>query len=164
MSPAEAYLDIETTGLSPSDCDITVTGIYRWGTGEPDCIQLVGRDNTADNILEALNGISVIYTYNGKRFDLPFIHARTGVNLERLFPHHDLMFDCWRNRLRGGLKSVERQLGIRRQLPDVNGLEAVRLWWRYVETFDLEALEKLLAYNREDVVNLKTLKDMLCPK
>jgi len=58
---------------------------------------------------------------------------------------------------------VERQLGIRRELADVNGLEAIRLWWRYVETFDLEALDKLLAYNREDVVNLKTLKEMLCP-
>ena len=40
----------------------------------------------------------------------------------------------------------------------MNGYEAVRLWWRYVDSFDLEALNKLLEYNREDVVNLKTLK------
>ncbi|MCJ7606117.1 MAG: ribonuclease H-like domain-containing protein [Dehalococcoidales bacterium] len=164
MSPAEAYLDIETTGLSPADCDITVTGIYRWGADGSDCVQLIGRDNTADNILEALDGIPIIYTYNGKRFDLPFIHSRVGINLETLFPHHDLMFDCWRNRLMGGLKSVERQMGITRKLPDVNGFEAIRLWWRYVETFDLDALNTLLEYNKEDVVNLKTLKDMLCPE
>ena len=163
MPAEEAYLDIETTGLSADSCEITVTGIYRWAPHAADCVQLVGRDNTADNILEVLEGIPVIYTYNGRRFDLPFIHSCAGINLERLFSHRDLMFDCWRNNLRGGLKSVERQLGIRRELPDVNGLEAVRLWWRYVETFDLEALEKLLAYNREDVVNLKTLKEMLCP-
>lgn len=163
MSPAEAYLDIETTGLSPADCDITVTGIYRWGVDGSDCVQLVGRENTADNILEALDGIPVIYTYNGKRFDLPFIDSRLGINLAELFPHHDLMFDCWRNRLMGGLKSVERQLGITRKLPDVNGFEAVRLWWRYVETFDLDALDTLLEYNKEDIINLKTIKDMLCP-
>ncbi len=159
---AEAYLDIETTGLSPFDCEITVTGIYRWKEEGADCVQLVGRDNTAENILEALQGIPVVYTYNGKRFDLPFIKCCVGVDIERLFPHHDLMFDCWRHSLRGGLKSVEKQLGIVRKLPDVNGLEAIRLWWRYVESFDLQALETLLAYNREDVVNLKTLKDMLC--
>jgi uncharacterized protein YprB with RNaseH-like and TPR domain len=163
MPAEEAYLDIETTGLSPADCEITVTGIYRWAPGSSDCVQLVGRDNTADNILEALEGIPVIYTYNGRRFDLPFIHSRAGVNLERLYRHHDLMFDCWRNNLRGGLKIVEKRLGIARQLPDVDGRVAIQLWWRYVDTFDLDALEKLLAYNREDVVNLRTLKEMLRP-
>lgn len=161
--PFEAYLDIETTGLNPDGCEITVTGIYLYRPGGDDCIQFVGRDNTADSILEALEGVEKLYTYNGSRFDLPFIHSCLGINLARMFPHQDLMFDCWRNRLKGGLKSVERQLGIIRQLPDMNGLEAVRLWWRYVESFDLEALDTLLAYNREDVVNLKTLKDMLCP-
>src|SRR3990172_3085552 len=141
MSAEEAYLDIETTGLSPDDCEITVTGIYRWGPEGSDCVQLVGRDNTADNILDALEGVPVIYTYNGHRFDLPFIHSRAGVNLEQRYRHHDLMFDCWRQNLRGGLKAVERQLGIRRELADVNGLEAVRLWWRYVQTFDLDAFQ-----------------------
>lgn len=163
MPAEEAYLDIETTGLSPDDCEITVTGIYRWAPDGDDCVQLIGRENTGDNILEALEGIPVIYTYNGHRFDLPFIHRHAGVDLEKRYRHRDLMFDCWRQNLRGGLKSVERQLGIRRELPDVNGLEAVRLWWRYVETFDLEALEKLKAYNREDVVNLRTLKELLRP-
>jgi uncharacterized protein YprB with RNaseH-like and TPR domain len=37
----------------------------------------------------------------------------------------------------------------------------VRLWWRYVDSFDLKALDTLLAYNREDVVNLKALKERL---
>jgi uncharacterized protein YprB with RNaseH-like and TPR domain len=71
------------------------------------------------------------------------------------------MYDCWRQNLRGGLKAVERQLGIERRLKDVNGWEAVKLWWRYVDSFDLEALDRLLEYNREDVVNLKALKARL---
>ena len=119
------------------------------------------KERTPESLLEALAGVDIIYTYNGRRFDLPFIHARTGVNLEEKFAHCDLMYDCWRCNLRGGFKAVERQLGIPRKLAEVDGRAAVRLWWRYVDSFDLEALDTLLAYNKEDVVNLKALKDRL---
>ena len=71
------------------------------------------------------------------------------------------MYDCWENNLYGGLKSVERQLGIRRGLTEINGYEAVRLWWSYVNDNDKDALATLLEYNKEDVINLKALKEML---
>jgi uncharacterized protein YprB with RNaseH-like and TPR domain len=161
MPITEAYLDIETTGLTPSGCDITVVGIYLCHGDEARVIQIVGRDICADGILEALAGIDVIYTYNGSRFDLPFIRSRLGVDLEDIFAHRDLMYDCWKRGLFGGFKSVERQLGIPRKLADVNGYQAVRLWWRYVESFDTDALNTLLEYNREDVINMKYLKDMI---
>ena len=162
MQPCiEAYLDIETTGLSPWDSDVTVIGIHRFNGDDTQCIQLIGKDISAQSILEALSGVEVIYTYNGSRFDLPFIHSRLGISLEETFKHRDLMYDCWRCNLYGGFKSVERQLGIQRKLTEVNGYEAVRLWWRYVESFDLYALNTLLEYNREDVLNLKVLKERL---
>lgn len=162
MQPlTEAYLDIETTGLSASYCDITVVGIYLCNENSVRFIQMVGREITADGILEALEGVDIIYTYNGRRFDLPFIRAALGIDLQEIFNHRDLMYDCWRCSLRGGFKSVERQLGIERKLKEVDGREAVRLWWRYVDSFDLEALDRLLEYNREDVVNLKALKERL---
>lgn len=154
----EAYLDIETTGLSPFDCEITVIGVHICNGENTQFIQIVGQEITASKLLEALQGIDILYTYNGSRFDLPFIHERLGINLAGLFTHHDLMYDCWRKNLYGGFKSVEQQLGIERRLLDVNGFEAIRLWWRYVDSFDLEALNTLLEYNKEDVVNLKTLK------
>ena len=162
MQPyTEAYLDIETTGLTSSECVITVIGIHLCRGGDVEFVQLVGREITAGSILEALSGVDVIYTYNGSRFDLPFIRSQFGINLAEQFTHHDLMYDCWRNNLYGGLKSVERQLGIERRLKDMNSWEAVRLWWKYVDSFDLEALNKLLEYNKEDVVNLKALKAKL---
>ena len=161
MPHTEAYLDIETTGLSPSGCEITVIGIHLCRGKKAEFVQLVGVDVTVVGIMAALQDVDVIYTYNGSRFDLPFIHARLGINLAELFPHHDLMYDCWRKNLFGGLKGVERQLGVKRKLPDMNGWEAVRLWWKYVDSFDLDALDKLCEYNKEDVLNLKTLKDML---
>jgi len=161
MSKTEAFIDIETTGLSASDSEITVVGIYIWRESGDEFVQFVGHDISADAILEALQGVDVIYTYNGSRFDLPFIHSYCGVDLTHHFPHRDLMFDCWRKNLHGGLKGVERQLGIAREDKEVDGREAIRLWWKYVDSFDLEALDKLCAYNKEDVVNLKTLRDIL---
>jgi uncharacterized protein YprB with RNaseH-like and TPR domain len=159
--PVEAYIDIETTGLAPSDCDITVIGINICSSGSSRFIQLVGEDITEQNILEALQGVNILYTYNGSRFDLPFIHRRLGVNLANIFTHIDLMYHCWRKNLYGGLKSVERQLGIKRQLAGIDGYEAVKLWWRYLNSLDMEALDTLLQYNKEDVVNLRSLKERL---
>ncbi|MFC2001967.1 ribonuclease H-like domain-containing protein [Chloroflexota bacterium] len=161
QSPVEAYLDIETTGLSPAECMVTVVGIYVCNGDGDKVTQLVGKDIATHSILEALEGTSIIYTYNGSRFDLPFINSCLGINLIQIFPHHDLMYDCWKKNLYGGLKAVERQLGIERRLKDMNGYEAVRLWWKYIDSFDLEALNKLLEYNKEDVVNLKNLKERL---
>jgi len=157
----EAYLDIETTGLSPANCDITVIGIYLCNGFDARFIQLVGKDISARSISESLVGVSKIHTYNGSRFDLPFIASRVGVDLAQSIAHRDLMYDCWKCNLYGGLKYVEKQLGIQRRLTEVNGYEAVLLWWKYVNSFDLDALKTLLAYNKEDVVNLKILKDKL---
>ena len=162
MQPrVEAYLDIETTGLSPSYCEITVVGICLCNGAEMQFIQLVGDEISDVSLMKALEGVDVIYTYNGSRFDLPFISCRLGVNLAQLSAHQDLMYDCWRNNLYGGFKAVERQLGIERRLKEVSGYDAVRLWWKYVNDYDEDALSKLLEYNKEDVVNLKVLKERL---
>lgn len=157
----DAYLDIETTGLRSYFNKITVVGIYLSNDSEERLVQLVGREVTDANILLALADAREIFTYNGSRFDLPFIYDRVGLNLKYIFKHTDLMYHCWRRNLRGGLKSVERQLGIPRKLQDITGIDAVRLWYRYKEHDDIEALSALLEYNREDVVNLKVLKTML---
>lgn len=157
----DAYLDIETTGLYPGMDDITVIGLYLdWGAGDR-VVQLVGEQATRDNLLAALNGTGTIFTYNGSRFDLPFIQERLGVDLAGRYGHSDLMFDCWRNNLYGGLKKVEVMLGICREVKGVDGLQAVRLWWQYRKANDARALKTLLDYNREDLVNLKTLRARL---
>ena len=157
----DAYLDIETTGLSRFYQDITVIGIYIVDGSYSRLVQLVGEEVAKDNLLEALEGVSTIFTYNGSSFDLPFIRACLGIDLAEKYHHHDLMYDCWRNNLYGGFKAVEAQLGISRQLKGIGGLEAVTLWWRYQNDDDQNALAMLLEYNREDVVNLKTLRQIL---
>jgi hypothetical protein len=159
--PLDAYLDIETTGLSCQYADITVIGIYLSNGSDSRLVQLVGRDVSIDNLLESVDGVSTIYTYNGSRFDLPFIHGSLGIDLETVADHHDLMYDCWRCNLFGGFKVVEQQLGIPRRLQGITGLDAVLLWQRYQYYGDRKALATLLEYNREDVVNLKALREKL---
>lgn len=159
MPVIEAYLDIETTGLSPENSRITVIGIHLVEDGAERFVQLVGDDINAESLLTTLEGVETIHTYNGSRFDLPFIQMRLGVDLTKDYAHCDLMYDCWQNNLYGGLKRVEQTLGIPRKLTEINGLEAVRLWWRYVNDYDEDALKTLCEYNREDVVNLKALKE-----
>jgi uncharacterized protein YprB with RNaseH-like and TPR domain len=159
--PFDAYLDIETTGLCSFYDEITVIGICLANDSGNSLVQLIGGDVTRANLLRTLRGVDTIYTYNGNRFDLPFINFRLGVNLREHFHHHDLMNDCWRNNLYGGFKAVERQLGIPRRLQGIGGAEAVILWWRYQIDHDRKALDLLLEYNKEDVVNLMTLRGKL---
>lgn len=148
------FLDIETSW----EGDITVIGIYTPGNGT---VQLVGPKVTAANLRAALHGAGIIYTYNGSRFDLPVMHRRLGIDLKAQFVHHDLMYDCWKNNLYGGLKKVEQLLGIGRDTEGLGGTDAMNLWQTYVEQDDKAALELLLRYNREDIENLAIVAEKL---
>ena len=156
-----AYIDIETTGLSRYYNDLTVIGIGIESGRKIEVAQLIEDDLNEKKLLRALKGVDEIYSYNGSRFDLPFIRARLGLDLNECLRHRDLMYDCWRNDLKGGLKAVERRLGIKRKLQGVDGCVAVQLWWEYVNNNDEQALKVLLDYNKEDVVNLKLLRRKL---
>jgi len=156
-----AYLDIETTGLSRYDCDLTVIGVALEKERKIEVIQLIEDDLYEQRLLEVLGGVDEIYSYNGSRFDLPFIEAKLRLDLKQCFKHTDLMYDCWRHNLKGGLKVVERKLGIDRKLKDVDGYVAVQLWWDYVNNGNQQALKNLLKYNEEDVVNLRVLRRKL---
>jgi len=156
-----AYLDIETTGLSRRFADLTVIGIALEKGGKCQVVQLLGDELYQEKLLDSLESVDEIYTYNGSRFDLPFIKAKLGVDLKACVRHTDLMYDCWRHKLKGGLKVVERLLDIKRNLTDVDGYIAVQLWLDYVNNNNKNALRTLLEYNQEDVVNLRILRRKL---
>jgi uncharacterized protein YprB with RNaseH-like and TPR domain len=156
-----AYLDIETTGLYPHEHIITVIGIYFCDDYQGHLIQLYEDTLNCKNLLKVMEGTDNIYTYNGERFDLPFIRTHLGPDLSLMHRHIDLMFDCWKYNLKGGFKNVLRTLGICRETEGLNGLHAVWLWEQYRNQKDRAALKLLLKYNRDDVVNLKQLHDSL---
>ncbi len=157
----DAYLDIETTGLSHQYNRITVIGIYLDDGRNKDLLQLVGDDITPDNVVKAIKGVRTIFTYNGKTFDLPFIYSKLGINLADSLKHHDLMDDCHRLNLFGGCKEVEKRLGIERRLEGMDGSMAVELWENYIKNNDENALSILREYNKEDAMMLKNLKEKI---
>jgi hypothetical protein len=149
-----AYLDIETA----FDGSVTVVGIYREGLGTT---QLVGAGVYDVALYAALDGVTTIVTFNGSCFDLPVLRKRVYADLKREYAHCDLMYVCRRRGLRGGLKAIERRLGIERETEGISGWDAPRLWQRYESLGDRAALELLLRYNWEDVVNLARLEALL---
>jgi uncharacterized protein len=146
-----AYLDIETNWHK----QITVIGVYRPDVGSTR--QWISPGLSAADLKDFLRGVDVLLTYNGARFDLPIIRDQMRLDLAKEFSHRDLLFDCWSRSLFGGLKKVERTLGIHRDSEGIDGLAAIRLWERFCRQGDREALEILLRYNREDVENLEIL-------
>jgi len=150
----KAYLDIETSFGG----EITIIGIFC----PPERLtQLVGDEVNSTNLWNALDGVSEILTYNGARFDLPVIKRHVRLDLGKYFQCRDLMYECWKRNLYGGLKKVEEQLGIERASKGIDGMEAMRLWERFRLYGDGEALQALLAYNQDDVKNLFRLEAFL---
>lgn len=153
-----AYLDIESTSLDPNEGELTVVGIGVEYENENKIIQIVGRDINREKILESIVDVDVLYTYNGKKFDLPYIEAKTGVNLRDYCIHRDLMYGCFNRGLFGGLKKVEKELNISRRFSNVSPVD---LWRKYKVQGDKNALTTLLEYNKEDFLNLQVLKEKL---
>jgi uncharacterized protein len=147
----KAYLDIETCAGG----QVTVVGIYREDRG---LLQLVGGEITDMKVWEALDGVETLCTFNGDRFDLPRLERQTRLDLRSRFRSLDLLRECRRVGLTGGLKQMEERFGIARSTRGMNGWDALQLWARYEGDDDRDALKLLLEYNREDVMNLVQLE------
>lgn len=150
----DAYLDVEAA----RNGQIVLIGIH---VPERGTLQLVGRDITPKALFKSLNGVKTIYTYNGDRYDLPAIKKEFGVDLKARYATHDLIYDCHKRNLFGGLKKVEEVLGIGRKTEGLRGNDAVKLWGRYQSLDDEESYKLLLLYNKEDVENLHLLRERL---
>ncbi len=147
-----ACFDIETTGLEPSRSKVTTVSVHRGG----ETTTLVrGEDLTADRVADLLDA-PLLVSFNGRQFDVPFLEDEFDLSLDAA--HLDLRYSCSSLGLTGGLKAVERAIGIERDRPDISGRDAVRLWREY-ERGDDGSLETLVSYNRDDAVNLLALAD-----
>ncbi|MGE4299576.1 MAG: ribonuclease H-like domain-containing protein [Desulfovibrionaceae bacterium] len=146
-----AYLDIETTGLTPPDDHITSIAIWDGRT-----VQTFVHGRNLDDFPAAIQDYKLLVTFNGRCFDVPFIERAFGIRLEQ--PHMDLRFILKAVGITGGLKKCEKHLGLDRGvLEGVDGYYAVLLWKEFLETGDERFLQTLVAYNVEDVLNLEPL-------
>lgn len=147
------FFDIETTGLDQRRNKVTTVSFYRNGESKT---LVHGKDLTEENLRKELFESDIFVSFNGKRFDQPFLEHNFDVTFDK--PHIDLMYPCKRIGLSGGLKPIEKQVGIAREdVDDVDGREAVRLWKKYEKNGDVDALNKLVRYNQYDAENLKRL-------
>ncbi len=152
------YLDIETDGLS-RDALVTVVTVH----GRGDTVTLTeGIDLNPENLSDALDGASMIVSFNGSCFDIPVLrNSFPSVDFD--IPQFDLRFASRKVGYRGGLKPLEIQLGITRSddIEGVDGAEAVRLWKMWERHNDRDALDILTEYNRADTVNLEHIAGII---
>ena len=151
-----AYLDIETTGCGYED-DITVIGYY-------DGFEMRSfvKGINMDDFPSAVSGARMLVTFFGSGFDIPFLRRRfPRLELNQL--HVDLCFLFRRIGQTGGLKHIESAFGICRtpETDGLGGMDAVHMWNRYTRG-DKDALDLLLLYNKEDVMNMETLLAFGC--
>jgi uncharacterized protein YprB with RNaseH-like and TPR domain len=147
-----AYLDIETTGLSPYAGIVTVVTVHGGGATRS---FIAGED--LEELPAYLKRFPILVTFNGRQFDVPFLEA-SFPSLVAPPVHIDLRFVFYRIGLAGGLKRIEERLGIgdRTGVEGIHGLDAVRLWQDY-RRGNQSALDRLVRYNRADTVNLEPL-------
>ncbi|MEK7415356.1 MAG: ribonuclease H-like domain-containing protein [Planctomycetota bacterium] len=159
-----ALVDIETTGLTPGYDQITVIGLAdsrsarAFVAGKP-----MPGDEPIDKFPQALKDYDLIVTFNGENFDLPFIERHFKDSAFRIdLPHMDLLLLSRSLGISGGLKDIEKQMGIVRgaDIAGVRGSEAIALWgaWKHG---DAAAYKKLVTYCKADCTNLRELADRL---
>lgn len=155
-------LDIETTGLAPPDCHVTVVGLCGHATRFEPVALVADRPGWQAELARILAESDVLITFNGRRFDVPFLASSLGWS-ESSFPpfHVDLYFLWKRLGERGGLKKIQVRLLGRREgeLADVDGYTAVKLWHAHLRGV-AGALDTLVRYCLEDVVVLLELARM----
>jgi hypothetical protein len=170
MPPAPvAYLDIETTGLSAEDSSVTLVGIVTRSRGGRRLEQFFVDDPDDEGevlaaAIERLSEIGGVVTYNGHRFDLPFLRERARLHGLRLpwVEGWDLLGEArqWRraNDVAGNcrLRTMLAHFGIARK-DKSGGLDVVDAYWRWVETGDPKARQLILDHNAEDVLLLPEL-------
>lgn len=146
-----AFLDIETGALGGGRQGITVIGLFDGHLYRP---FVHGRN--LHKFEEQVRRYDLLVTFNGKAFDVPLIERDLGVPIYQ--SQIDLRPFLQGLGYRGGLKRIERQFDILREeaIEGLTGFDAVQLWERY-RRGHAGALERLIAYNRADVVNLEPL-------
>jgi uncharacterized protein YprB with RNaseH-like and TPR domain len=153
------YLDIETSGGYQGLDEITVIGLY-----DGNAVQSFVNGINLDEFEVSIAKYDLMITFNGACFDLPFIR-RWFPNISLPPAHIDLRFLLKRLGYQGGLKEIEKILGIVRD-PEINGLDgydAVMLWKTY-QWGEQSALDRLIQYNTADIVNLKPLMEIAYEK
>lgn len=153
------YLDIETSGLSPANDEITIIGLLCNNTFEQFIKNVNLKACYVDEFIAKHEPTEVV-GYNSNKFDIPFMES-FGIETLYNLKQTDLMIQCHSLNLKGGLKKVEQILGIERQHEVLNFFQQKALWKKWINNNSWNDLDRLLLYNKDDVINLPLVEEKL---
>jgi uncharacterized protein YprB with RNaseH-like and TPR domain len=170
------FFDIETTGLSGGagtlaflvgcgwfeDAGFRVRQFFLAGPS--------GEHAMLNALAEIFQEASLLVTYNGRTFDVPFMETRWAFHRAPSpthdLPHFDMLATArrlWRRREAAdcdrscSLAALERTvLGVYRSA-DVPGFDIPSLYFHYLRTGDAAGLDGILEHNRCDLVSLAAI-------
>ena len=173
--PEEAFfLDIETTGFSPKTSSVYLIGGAYYRQDKWRMIQWFAEDETEEEeILLAffsfLKPFTTLFHFNGNRFDLPFLLARSELHhIEATFSryrgidiykriascrHFLSLPNCKQ-------KSIELFLNIQRE-DKYSGGELIKVYSEYLHTKEKEKEQLLLLHHRDDLKGMLEILPIL---
>ena len=179
LHPADLMLfDIETTGLSPDHAFIYLIGCIAFGAdGTRFFTQyLVDSEEDEKEVLENFFGLAsgarALVSYNGERFDLPFIQKRCTVLgiPDRIENKESIDLLKIVRPIRGYLglfdlkqTTVEAYFGTGRT-EETSGGDLIRVYFDYMKTGSGAEKEALLSHNEADVLGLSGLMPLIAYK
>ncbi len=155
------FLDIETSNINNGY--ITVVGLFD-GINTKTMIRDVNLDFKL--LKKELKKYKMLISFNGSVFDTHVLKDKHP-DIVPDIPHFDLRHACKRVGLTGGLKQIEKQVGIIRKNSIIDKMysgDPLRLWRMFRATGDKYYLNLLVEYNEEDIVNLKPIADKVYEK
>jgi uncharacterized protein YprB with RNaseH-like and TPR domain len=162
--------DIETTGLSAERSKIVLGGLLTPCAGGVRVRQFFsgGAHEEAELLslyADAIADTDVLFSYNGDRFDVPFMNGRLARRHRPAAFGDCLNMDMYRvvrgHSPLGGIlpnlkqKTVEEYLDLQREREDIiSGADSVRLYYEYTATKSPELLRRILLHNSDDLRQL----------
>ena len=158
------FMDIETLGLS--NVPIILIGIAEIKNNNIYTYQYLLKDKINEGAvisqyISHLDESSILVTFNGQRFDEPFIKTRARyyqINYNYNIPHYDLYYfsrNLWKNQLPNcKLQTIEKYIfGIERE-DDVPGQFIPSYYETYLKENNIGPLMPIIKHNRIDIVSL----------
>ena len=171
--------DIETTGLDPRRTSLILSGILEPEQGHFNAIQYFmenpgEEDDVILRTLEKLREADCVLTYNGRRFDLPFLETRMKrldipgredlLGLYNLDLYPIIRNDSPLKEVLGSLrqKNIEYYMGVAdSRYDEIDGGESVRLFLEYLDTHSPALEQRILLHNHDDIIQLRRILPVL---
>lgn len=172
-----AIMDIETTGLSPEKSEVIIGGYAIPSLDGKDNIKIVqyfsekieDEKELLKKFTKDLKSFDLIITYNGDKFDIPFLSKRLkyhklppldlymcqSLDLYYILNKHSSLRKFLPN-LKQKTVETYMNLWINRE-DEITGAQSINLYYEYLNTKSKDIEEKILLHNKDDLLQLTRL-------